>query len=183
MVVNGALWMVWNSEVVDQSTQAASWLNLIISLVALGMGYGAFVWRTETRRDELWQRRCEAVLRLIPLFAVGTAVVSVAVVVILPNVLASVKFATFGGAALVIVLAALRQNLSLLEHDRLVSAERHLVERSRELQASNESLATLNQQLLEATERATGWHGRLPHQAARSTSPASVSRSLLAVKP
>jgi CheY-like chemotaxis protein len=100
---------------VDQSTQPASWLNLIISLVALGMGYGAFVWRTETRRDELWQRRCEAVLRLIPLFAVGTAVVSVAVVVILPNVLASVKFATFGGAALVIVLAALRQNLSLLE--------------------------------------------------------------------
>jgi signal transduction histidine kinase len=70
-------------------------------------------------------------------------------------VLASVEFATFGGAALVIVLAALRQNLSLLEHDRLVAAERHLVERSRELQASNTRLAALNQQLLEATERAT----------------------------
>jgi signal transduction histidine kinase/BarA-like signal transduction histidine kinase len=56
---------------------------------------------------------------------------------------------------LVIVLAALRQNLSLLEHDRLVAAERHLVESSRELQASNTRLAALNQQLLEATERAT----------------------------
>jgi signal transduction histidine kinase/ActR/RegA family two-component response regulator len=103
----------------------------------------------------LWQRRCEALLRLIPLFVVGTAVVSVAVVVILPNVLASVKFATFGGAALVIVLAALRQNLSLLEHDRLVTAEQHLVERSRELQAGNTRLAAVNQQLLEATELAT----------------------------
>jgi signal transduction histidine kinase len=155
VVLNGALWMAWNSEVVDQTVQDGSWLNFVFSLVALGMGYGAFVWRTETRSDLSWQRRCEALLRLIPLFVVGTAVVSVAVVVILPNVLASVKFATFGGAALVIVLAALRQNLSLLEHDRLVAAERDLVERSRELQANNTRLAALNQQLLEATERAT----------------------------
>jgi signal transduction histidine kinase len=155
VILNGALWMVWNSDVVDQSVQGASWLNLLFSFVALGMGYGAFVWRTEARPDVLWQRRCEAVLRLIPLFVVGTAVVSVAVVVILPNVLASVKFATFCGAALVIVLAALRQNLSLLEHDRLVAAEQHLVERSRELQTNNTRLAVLNQQLQEATERAT----------------------------
>jgi signal transduction histidine kinase/BarA-like signal transduction histidine kinase len=155
LVLNGALWMAWNSEVADQSVQDASWLDLVFSFAALGLGYGAFVWRTEIRSDVLWQRRCEAVLRLIPLFVVGTAVVSVAVVLILPNVLASVKFATFGGAALVIVLAALRQNLSLLEHDRLVAAERDLVERSRELQTNNTRLAVLNQQLVEATERAT----------------------------
>src|SRR6202040_2592564 len=60
------------------------------------------------------------------------------------------------GAALIVVLAAVRQNLSLLEHDRLVAAERHLGERTRELQASNSSLAALNAQLVEATERATG---------------------------
>jgi signal transduction histidine kinase/ActR/RegA family two-component response regulator len=155
VVLNGALWMVWNSQVLDKSVQNASWLNLVFSFASLGMGYGTFVWRTEARSDVSWERRCEAVLRLIPLFVVGSAVVSVAVVLILPNILASVKFATFGGAALVIVLAALRQNLSLLEHDRLVAAERHLVERSRELQAGNVRLAALNQQLLEATERAT----------------------------
>jgi signal transduction histidine kinase/BarA-like signal transduction histidine kinase len=155
LVLNGALWMAWNSEYVDQTLQDASWVNLAFSFAGLGMGYGAFVWHPEARCDVSWERRCEAVLRLIPLFVVGTAVVSVAVVVILPNVLASVKFATFGGAALVIVLAALRQNLSLLEHDRLVAAEQHLVERSRELQTNNTRLAVLNQQLVEATERAT----------------------------
>jgi signal transduction histidine kinase/ActR/RegA family two-component response regulator len=155
VVLNGALWMAWNLQDVNQTVQDASWLNLSFSLVALGMGYGVFVWRTETRGDVLWQRRCEAVLRLIPLFVVGTAVVSAAVVVILTDVLASVKFATFGGAALVIILAVFRQNLSLLEHDRLVAAELHLVERSRELEANNTHLAALNQQLVEATERAT----------------------------
>src|SRR6202035_5684058 len=98
---------------------------------------------------------CEAVLRLIPLFVVGAAVVSVALVWILPHVLPSAKFATEGGAALVTVLAALRQNLSLLEHDRLVAAEQHLSERTRELQASNSRLATINEQLTVATERGT----------------------------
>jgi len=154
-VVNSALWMVWNSEYVSNSLQGASWLNLVFSLVCLSMGYGAFVWHTEIRRDVFWQRRCEAVLRLIPLFVVGAAVVSVALVWTLPHVLPSVKLATEGGAALVTVLAALRQNLSLLEHDRLVAAEQHLSERTRELQASNSRLATINEQLAAATERAT----------------------------
>src|SRR5882724_11767639 len=155
LVLDGALWMAWNSEYVDQTLQDASWVNLAFSFAGIGMGYGAFVWQPEARCDVSWERRCEAVLRLIPLFVVGTAVVSVAVVVILPDVLASVKFATFGGAALVIILAVFRQSLSLLEHDRLLAAELHLVERSRELQANNTHLAALNQQLLEATERAT----------------------------
>src|SRR6202023_3685490 len=60
-----------------------------------------------------------------------------------------------GGALLVTVFAALRQNVSLLEHDRLVAAEQHLSDRTRELQASNLRLATINEQLLAATERAT----------------------------
>jgi signal transduction histidine kinase/CheY-like chemotaxis protein len=154
-VLNGALWMVWISESVTDSLQGASWLNLAFSAVALARGYGAFLWHTETRRDMLWQRRCEAVLRLIPLFAVGAAVISVALVWILPNVLPSVQLATVGGAALVMVLAAVRQNLSLLEHDRLITAEQDLSERTRELQATNSRLAAINEQLVAATEHAT----------------------------
>jgi signal transduction histidine kinase/CheY-like chemotaxis protein len=154
-VLNGALWMAWNAEYLGNSLQGASWLNLVFSGATLAMGYGALVWRTETRRDLSWQRRCERVLRLIPLFVVGAAVISVALVWILPDVLPSVKLATECGAAVVTVLAALRQNLSLLEHDRLVAAEQHLSERTRELQASNTRLATLNEQLVAATERAT----------------------------
>ena len=154
-VANGALWMIWNVESVSDSLTGASWLNLVFSVVSLGIGYGVFVWHTETRRDLSWQRRCEAVLRLIPLFAVGAAVISVALVWILPNVLPSVTLATVVGAALVTVLAAVRQNLSMLEHDRLVAAEQHLSESTRELQASNSRLATINEQLVAATERAT----------------------------
>jgi two-component system, sensor histidine kinase and response regulator len=154
-VLNGAIWMIWNAESLTNSLQGASWLNLFFSVAMLAMGYGAFIWHTESRSDVMWQRRCEAILRMIPLFAVGAAVISVALVWILPDALPSVKLATVGGAALVTVLAVVRQNLSLLEHDRLVAAELHLGERTRELQASNSRLATINEQLLAANERAT----------------------------
>ena len=44
--------------------------------------------------------------------------------------------------------------MSLLEHDRLVAAERHLTERTHDLRASNATLENTNQRLLAATERA-----------------------------
>ena len=153
-VLNGALWMEWNSGFVTDVLQPATWLNLAFSAVALAMGYGAFLWHTETRVDAAWQRRCEAVLRFIPLFVVGAAVISVALVWVLPNVSHIVQLATVAGAAVVTVLAAARQNLSLLELDRLVAAEQHLSERTRDLQASNSRLETINQQLVAATQRA-----------------------------
>ena len=152
--INGVLWMIWNSEIDVQLPPSGSWLNLGFSVAALAMGYGASIWRTRPEPDPAWQRRCESSLRLIPLFVVAVAVISVALVWALPDVLRSVQLATVGGAAIVIALAVARQNLSLLEHDRLVAAERHLTELTHDLRASNASLASTNQQLLAATERA-----------------------------
>ena len=153
--LNAALWMGWNSTYEAGLWASATWLNLAFSLIALAMGYGALVWHTEADESFRWQRRCEAILRLIPLFVVAAAVISVALVWILPNVLPSVKMATILGACVVTVLAAFRQNLSLLEHDRLIAAEQHLRERTHELQASNSRLEGANQQLTQATQRAT----------------------------
>jgi signal transduction histidine kinase/DNA-binding response OmpR family regulator len=153
-IANGALWMDWNTQTLSNSWQGASWVNLAFSAAVLAMGYGACIWHTESRSDAVWERRCEAVLRLIPLFVVGTAVISVTLVWALPGVLGSVQLATVVGAAVVIVLAVARQNLSLLERDRLMAAEQRVNERTEELQMSNARLATINQQLTEATQRA-----------------------------
>ena len=153
-VVNGVLWMTWNASIVDQTQQFAAWLDLAFSIIALLLGYGVYRWRLESSYEAQWQRRCEAFLRLIPLFAVGASVISVALVWALVDVQPIVQLATICGATIVIVLAATRQTLSLSEHDRLVAAEQHLSERTRELQASNASLATMNEQLVSATERA-----------------------------
>jgi signal transduction histidine kinase/CheY-like chemotaxis protein len=141
-LLNSGVWMIWNATYAVGAWANGSWLNLAFSLIALGMGYGALVWHTQPNEDPLWQRRCEA------------GVISLALVWALPNVLASVKVTTIAGAAVVIVLATLRQNLSLQEYDRLIAAEQHLRERTRELEGSNTRLAATNQQLLTATRQA-----------------------------
>ena len=152
--LNAGIWMVWNANYSIGAWDGASYLNLAFSILVIGMGYGAFIWQMERNEDARWQRRCEAVIRFIPLFVVGAGVISVATVWMLPNVLASVRITTVVGAAAVIVLAALRQNLSLQEYDRLIAAEHRLSERTRELEASNDRLLKSNAQLLIASQQA-----------------------------
>ena len=153
-LLNSVVWMIWNSTYAVGAWANGSWLNLAFSLIAVGMGYGAFVWHTEPNENPVWQRRCEAIVRLIPLIVVAAGVISLALVWALPNVLASVKITTIAGATVVIVLATLRQSLSLQEYDRLIAAEQHLRERTRELEGSNARLAATNEQLLTATREA-----------------------------
>lgn len=155
MVLNAALWMCWNSVYEIFVWQGGAWLNLAFSFISLALGYGASVWHAEVSSDISWQRRCEAVLRFIPLLVVAVAVISVAVVWTLPGVLSSVRLATVGGSAIVIVLAVARQSLSLQEHDRLAAAERRLSDRTQELQSSNARLAAANAELVAATARAS----------------------------
>jgi signal transduction histidine kinase/CheY-like chemotaxis protein len=153
-VANGFVWVAWNADIDGRSTTRDVVLALCFTVTNLAMGHGAFLWHTQSNTDQGWQRRCEAMLRLLPLLVVGAAVISVAHVFAMPEVLPSVRLVTIIGATTAIVLAAARQNLSLLEHDRLIAAERHLSERKRELQASNASLAAINQQLSAATQHA-----------------------------
>lgn len=153
-LLNSAVWMIWNATYVIGAWQNGAWVNLAFSFLAIGMGYGVFVWHTEPNEDPAWQRRCEAMLRLLPLVVVGAGVISVSLVWILPDILPSVKITTVIGAAVVIILAALRQNLSLHEYDRLIAAEHRLSERTRELETSNSRLAATNEQLLTATRQA-----------------------------
>jgi signal transduction histidine kinase len=65
-----------------------------------------------------------------------------------------VKITTIAGATVVIVLAMLRQSLSLQEYDRLIAAKQHLRKRTRELEGSKVRLGATNERLLTATREA-----------------------------
>jgi signal transduction histidine kinase/CheY-like chemotaxis protein len=117
-VGNGIAWMIWNANVPISLPKFGTTLNLLFSAVTLALGYGTFIWRTTPDPDPAWERRCEAWLRMIPLSAVAAAVLSVAIVWAVPNVMRSVQLATVVGSAIVIALAFVRQysiNQQLIE--------------------------------------------------------------------
>jgi signal transduction histidine kinase len=108
-LVNGMAWMMWNANVPISLPKFGTWLNFWFSAATLALGYGACIWKTTPDPDPAWERRCEAWLRMIPLFVVAAAVISVAIVWAVPNVMRSVQLATVVGATIVIALAFARQ--------------------------------------------------------------------------
>ena len=164
MLGNGIVWMMWNADADVRMPAAGTWLSLGFSVFTLGIGYGASVWQTKVDQSPAWERFCEALLRLIPLITIAAAVVALAIVWAVPDVLRSVQLATVAGAAVVIVLAVVRQNMSLLEHDRLVAAERGLRQRTRELHASNERLETLAQMAQVASQAKSEFLANMSHE-------------------
>jgi signal transduction histidine kinase/CheY-like chemotaxis protein len=140
-VGNGVAWMMWNANVPISLPKFGTTLNFAFSAVTLGLGYGAFVWRTTHDPAPSWARRCEAWLRMIPLIAVAAAVISVAIVWAVPNVMRSVQLATVVGSAIVIALAFVRQysiNQQLIETTELAQVAS---------QAKSEFLANMSHEI------------------------------------
>jgi hypothetical protein len=59
MIGNGVVWMIWNADVDIRIPDAGTWLNFAFSVFALGIGYGASVWRTRIESSAAWERRCD----------------------------------------------------------------------------------------------------------------------------
>jgi len=161
---NGIVWMIWNADVDVLTPASGTWLTFGFSAFTLAIGYGASTWQTKLNLDPAWDRFCEAVLRLIPLISIAAAVVTVAIVWAAPDVMRLVQLATIVGAVVVIALAVIRQNMSLLEHDRLVAAERDLRERTRELRTSNEQLHRLAEMAQVANQAKSEFLANMSHE-------------------
>jgi hypothetical protein len=95
LVVNGALWMQWIYFVQMGTLLQHTWLFLVFSVVSLLMGWGVYQWRLEISQEPAWERRCEAILRLLPLTAVGVVALSVGLAWWLPDVSSPVRLTIY----------------------------------------------------------------------------------------
>jgi PAS domain S-box-containing protein len=122
----GAAWLEWNSLTLDNALADGTWYNFSFAIVAFGMGAGAVTCRLEPSDDVRWERFCEGTLRLLPLFLVLVAAAGVLLVFTLPNVPEVALLSVMLGAAVVVVLAVLRQSMLLSERDRLLATEKQM---------------------------------------------------------
>lgn len=123
-IINGILWMQWIYLSQEDAVTTNTWLYLLFSLCALALGVGAMLWRVESSQDPISEHRCEAVLRMLPLLVIGGAAVSVGLAWSMRGFPPAAAMAIYVSAALVFVLAAIRQSLLLFELQRLLVIEK-----------------------------------------------------------
>lgn len=127
-MVNGGLWMQWNSLTLDDALADGTLLNAAFSVTAICMGAGALVWKAVTSTDARYDRWSEGWLRILPLILVVGASVGAALVATLPGEKDLVKYTTGAAALFVVILAAARQSMLLADRDNLIAAREALRE-------------------------------------------------------
>ena len=129
------LWSLWNLASLNLSNSDGSLVNMGLSLAALGVGYGLHVFHLEANESPRWDRQCEGILRMLPLVLVLLAALGVTLTASLSALPESTRTIAQLGAAIVVVLAFIRQGVLLRDRDRLIIVERMLRQREAELEA------------------------------------------------
>ena len=136
LVLNGGLWMRWNILTLDDQLGTGTFFNASFSIAALLLGWGARYWKVIRRDDPVWERRCEWILRLLPLLVVIAASIAVVMVLTLPEITPAVRHLVPACAFVVAGFALARQSLLLRERDRMLDAQRQ----ARELEFNYQAL-------------------------------------------
>ena len=119
-------WVEWNLRFLANNLQDGDWLNIGFSVVAILIGVSASLYSTETVNDKRWDRRCENILRLLPMMMVVIAAGAVVLANTIPGLPRLVDLVVSLGAAVTVVLASIRQTYLLRDRDRLLDAEQEI---------------------------------------------------------
>jgi diguanylate cyclase (GGDEF)-like protein/PAS domain S-box-containing protein len=126
-------WMHWNYLALNGQTYDGAWFNGLFSAGSIAMGFSLVRWRVERHTSPQWERRCEGVLRQLPLVCMLLVASAVLLIHTVPNVDEGIRFTAEIGAGLVVLLAMLRQAVLLREHDQLKATQASLLRSQREL--------------------------------------------------
>lgn len=126
LTFNTGLWLRWNVFTLDNRLTDGSLFNALFSVSALALGAGAMLLRGELAEPGAWQRTCQAIMRVLPLMVVAACAVAVVIASIVPALGEYLNVAVLPGFGLAVLLAAIRQSISLTEREVLLKAERQL---------------------------------------------------------
>ncbi|MCE9598135.1 MAG: PAS domain S-box protein [Spirochaetia bacterium] len=123
LAINGWLWMEWNIRTLDNTLQDGALFNITFSIIAPLLGLGAMVWDPMAAYDKTLERAYETTLRILPLFLVAFAAITAVLCWTVPGLLFSVRLTITAAAAIVTLLAILRQSILLSERDTLILSQ------------------------------------------------------------
>ena len=134
LVGYGGLWMGWNLAFLGDALQSGSVMDLLFSALPLLLGWGAARWEPMTDASPRHDRRCEALLRQIPLAMVAFTSAAAGFIAVGDALPMSARPPLRVLFVLVLVCAIVRQTQQLRDRDRLLTAERAVAESQAQLQ-------------------------------------------------
>jgi len=120
-------WMHWNSLALDGVTVNGSWFNITFSIAILMAGSVVSDWKLLFSDNERFDRISEAFLRFLPIMTVLFSSLAIIIVGTDPHTNLLVEKLVYFGAAIVIILAIIRQGRLLRERDRLLEAQSEIL--------------------------------------------------------
>jgi len=130
----GAVWMAWHLAFLQGNLHPGDGTGLLFSVFALLLGWGASRWSPARDESPRHDRRCEALLRQIPLAMVAVMSAAAGFFALGDGVPPQVRPPLRVLFVLVLVWAVLRQTQQLRDRDRLLAAERAVAEGQARLQ-------------------------------------------------
>lgn len=127
LLIEGVIWMQWNSHSLNGKPASGSFLNVMFSVADLFIGYGAMRWScviTDQPRLALLYKRIQ---RSIPLLAMVVGIV-ILVILFFGEVEPIGKGVAVVSALCMIVLAMTRQSLLLSDSEKLIQSELKVIE-------------------------------------------------------
>jgi PAS domain S-box-containing protein len=132
LVLTGIAWMRWNIISIAHMPESGSWLSYLFATASLLRGFGVAHWDVDSAQPITTQRRDAVMFLLMPLVPVIAAVTTVFLVWDDDDLPRMLRVAVMVGSAVVVLLAVVRQAYALTERERLLQAERSVVEKDQQ---------------------------------------------------
>ena len=121
ITVTALSWMHWNSMALDGLTSDGAWFNISFSIAILFGGFIVSNWNLDFLQSGRFDRMYDITLRLLPILTVIFSSIAIIIVNSFSNPL--IEELVYVGAAIVIIVAIIRQSHLLYEREELLDAQ------------------------------------------------------------
>lgn len=152
LLIEGIIWMQWNVYTLKGQHEAGSLLNHMFSVSDLLIGLGAMGWTVHISHHSRLNHVYHQIQRAIPLVAMIAGVLTIAMI-FFETIVPIVRYIALCASLAIIVLAVIRQSLLLADSERLIEADKLMIEANQryEYLANHDMLTGLpNRMLFEA---------------------------------
>lgn len=123
LLIEGAIWMQWNLQVLDSSISEGQLLKNMFSVGDILIGLSAMGWQAQASQSKRLITISRGIQLSIPMVSMLISVVTI-FVIFFDAVVPIAKFVALSSALLIIMLAMMRQSLLLVDSERLLEADK-----------------------------------------------------------